>query len=133
MCDDGTMPDDDPVKTMYDIAIRAFEKFNMDTLMAAKLEPMLRDAGFVNIQCIVKKVPIGVWAKDKTLRLVGLYQRMAVLDILPAIGGRPFAALGMSAAEIEVTLAMARKALHDDSVHRYFNYYFWFAQKPTDG
>lgn len=130
MCDDGTMGPDDPVKKMYDLAGRAFARFGMDVTLPKKLEPLLRDAGFVNIQCKVKKVPIGVWAKNKTLRLVGLYQKFAVLDLMPALAGRPFEALGMSQAESQVTLAVARNALEDPKVHRYFNYYFWFAQKP---
>ncbi|KAG5988034.1 hypothetical protein E4U52_006953 [Claviceps spartinae] len=36
----------------------------------------------------------------------------------------------MSEAEAEVTIAMARKGLEDPDVHRYFHYYFWYAQKP---
>lgn len=124
------MPDDDPVKHMYDLANRAFSKFGARVTIAKDLESHLRDAGFENIQCVVKKVPIGVWAKDKTLRLIGLYQKMAVLDLMPALAGRPFEALGMSQIESQVTLAHARRGLEDSSSHRYFNYYFWYAQKP---
>ncbi len=130
MCDDGTMSPDDPVARIYNLAHESFQHFGMDTTMASKLEPLLAGAGFEDIQCKVKKVPIGVWARDKTLRLVGLYQKMAVLDLLPALGGRPFRALGLSDAEAQVALAMARKGLDDTAVHRYFNYYFWFAQRP---
>jgi SAM-dependent methyltransferase len=130
LCDDGTMPPDDPVKYLYDKAAEAFAKFGMNVTLPKDLGPMLEAAGFDNIHCIVKKVPIGVWARDKTLRLIGLYQKEAVREILPVIGGRPFAALGMSRAEIDVTVAMARKGLDDTNVHRYFHYYFWFAQKP---
>ena len=124
---------DDPVKVMYDLAGEAFAKFGMDTTLAAKLEPMFRDAGFVNIQCVIKKVPLGVWAKDKTLRLVGLYQKLAVLDLMPVFAGRPFTALGMTDVESQVTLAHARRGLEDTTAHRYFSYYFWFAQKPLSG
>jgi hypothetical protein len=130
MCDDGTMGDDDPVKKMYEIAGQAFAKFDMNVTLPKQLEPLLREAGFENIQCRVRKVPIGVWAKNKTLRLIGRFQTMAVLDLMPALAGRPFEALGMSQVESQVTLALARKGLEDSKVHRYFNYYFWFAQKP---
>lgn len=130
LCDDGTMPPNDPVKYLYDKAAQAFTKFGMNVTLPKDLGPMLETAGFENIQCIVKKVPIGVWARDRTLRLIGLYQKEAVREILPVIGGRPFAALGMSRAEIDVTVALARKGLDDTNAHRYFHYYFWFAQKP---
>lgn len=131
LCDDNTMPDDDPVKYMYDLAGTAFRKFGMDVTLPKRLEPLLQSSGFENIHCVVKKVPIGVWAKDKTLRLIGLYQKMAILDFMPALAGRPFQALGISEAEGQVTLAFARKGLENTKSHRYFNYYFWYAQKPT--
>ncbi|KAK5659925.1 hypothetical protein OQA88_13389 [Cercophora sp. LCS_1] len=131
LCDDGTMRDDDPVKYMYDLAGRAFSKFGMNVTLPKNLGPMLTDAGFTNVQCVVKKVPIGVWAKDKTLRLIGMYQKEAVRELMPALSGRPFAALGLSQAEADVTLAFARQAMDDPKVHRYFNYYFWFAQRPV--
>ena len=124
------MPDDDPVKYVYDLAYRAFLTFNMDVRMPRALEHVLREAGFVNVQCVIKKVPIGPWARDKTLRVVGMYQKMAVQDLLPAFAGRPFTALGMSQIESQVALAHARQGLGDNRVHRYFLYYFWFAQKP---
>lgn len=130
LCDDGTMPDDDPVKHLYALAGQAFRKFGMNVTLPKDLRPMLEEAGFTNIQCVIKKVPIGVWARDKTLRVIGLYQKEAVREILPVIGGRPFAALGMSQAEIELTIALARKGLDNTNVHRYFHYYFWFAQRP---
>ncbi|CAK7233869.1 hypothetical protein SBRCBS47491_008757 [Sporothrix bragantina] len=132
MCDDNTMPEDDPLNYVYQLADQAFSKFGMDVKLARNLEPILRDAGFVNIQCIAKKVPIGVWAKNKTMRLIGLYQKMAVTDILGAVAGRPFAALGIPPDEGSVIIALARKAMEDNKVHRYFTYYFWYAQKPTD-
>ncbi|KFY13677.1 hypothetical protein V491_06328 [Pseudogymnoascus sp. VKM F-3775] len=132
-CDDGTMSPDDPFKRLYDLAGQAYQKFGMSTSLPAQLEPLLLAAGFQNIHCKIMKVPIGTWAKDKTMRLIGLYQKTVVGDFIPTLAGRPFAALGMSQEEAQVTLAFARKALNDANVHRYFNYYFWYAQKPGPG
>ncbi|KAH7634074.1 S-adenosyl-L-methionine-dependent methyltransferase [Sordaria sp. MPI-SDFR-AT-0083] len=129
-CDDDTMSADDPVKFLYDLTQQAFAKFNMNITIPKILRQYLTDAGFVNIQCVVKKVPIGVWAKDKTLRLVGMYQKMAILEIMQALAGRPFDALGLDQVQKEIIMMEARKGLDNPKVHRYFNYYFWFAQKP---
>ncbi|PHH92361.1 hypothetical protein CDD83_7739 [Cordyceps sp. RAO-2017] len=130
-CDDGTMSNDDSFKRLYELAGEAYAKFGMSTTIAARLEPYLRDAGFTNVHCKVLKVPIGVWARDDTMRLIGLYQKTAVLEFISTFAGRPFEALGISTAEVQLTLALARKALEDTSVHRYFNYFFWYAQKPV--
>lgn len=127
------MSRDDPFKQLYDLAGQAYQKFGMSTALPAQLEPLLLDAGFQNIHCKIMKVPIGTWAKDKTMRLIGLYQKTAVGDFISTLAGRPFEALGMSQVEAQVTLAFARKALNDANVHRYFNYYFWYAQKPGLG
>ncbi|KAG5973047.1 hypothetical protein E4U58_005818 [Claviceps cyperi] len=131
LCDDGTMPGDDPVKVLYEKIERLFERFGLKVALPPKLEPYLREAGFENICCYIMKVPIRSWAKDNTMRIIGLYQKLSVREVMPSLSGRPFQALGMSEAEIEVTIAMARKGLEDPNVHRYFNYYFWYVQKPA--
>ncbi|KAG6197923.1 hypothetical protein E4U10_007624 [Claviceps purpurea] len=113
LCDDGTMPDDDRVKHALDLTERAFEKFGMRSKLPAELEPYLREAGL-----------------EKS---IAKSSRLAVMEILPSMSGRLFHALEMSEAEAEVAIAMARKGLNDPSVHRYFNYYFWYAQKPGSG
>lgn len=125
------MPDDDPFKVLYDLAGQAYAKFGLNTSLTADLGRLLIDAGFTNVHCRIMKVPIGVWAKNKTMKLIGLYQKTAVLDFIPTLAGRPFEALGMSPQEAEIRLSLARNALDKVSVHRYFNYYFWYAQKPT--
>ena len=130
LCDDGTMPDNDPVKYMYELTQRAFTKFGMNVTLPKDLEDRLRDAGFENIQCVVKKVPIGPWARDPSLRTIGMYQRMVVQDFMPVLGGRPFSALGMSPGESETVLDKARQALQSTRVHRYLHYFFWLGQKP---
>ncbi|KAJ4157925.1 uncharacterized protein LMH87_008480 [Akanthomyces muscarius] len=110
-CDDDTMKSDDPFKVLYEIAGEAYQKLGLSTSLPAELEPVLLSAGFENIHCKVVKVPIGTWAKDKTLRLVGLYQKTAVTDFISTLAGRPFKALGLSEEEAQVRLALARQAL----------------------
>lgn len=130
LCDDGTMPDDDPVKYLFEKIDSTFELLGLKAKLPLKLESYLREAGFENVHCQIFKVPIGPWAEDRTMRIVGLYQKIAVEELLPTCSGRPFQTLKMSEAEAEVTIAMARKGLEDTDVHRYFHYYFWYAQKP---
>ncbi|KAG6101978.1 hypothetical protein E4U31_003494 [Claviceps sp. LM219 group G6] len=130
MCDDGSMPDDDAAKHLYELIDKSFEKFGLKANLAPQLGTYLEKAGFEDIRCQVMKVPIGPWTKDKTMRIIGQYQKSVIVDGLPSLAGRPFQALGMSDAEIEATIAKARKGLHDPRVHRYLNYYFWYAQKP---
>jgi len=129
-CDDGTMSDEYPVLKFYDLLAQAFGKLGFDIHIPVRLADMMREAGFVNVKETVLKVPIGIWAKDKNLRLVGMYWRMAIHDLLPAMGGKPFLSLGMSPEEIEVFLVGVRKALSDTKVHSYIHFHFVYGQKP---
>ncbi|KAJ3498570.1 hypothetical protein NLG97_g1023 [Lecanicillium saksenae] len=131
-CDDQTMDDDDPFKVLYELAGRAYARLGLSMSLPAELGPMLLDAGFENIHRRVIKVPIGSWAAKETLRLGGMYQKRVITDFISTFAGRPFQALGIPEQEAEVRLALARQALEEPHVHRYFNYYFWYAQKPGD-
>lgn len=129
-CDDGTMSDADHVLSLYKLAGRAWSRFGMDVLLAEKLGPLLTAAGFEDVRSVVRKVPIGPWPRDKKLRVIGAYQKVAVEELIQSLAGRPFEALGLSHEESNMRLALARSALNDGSVHRYFDYYFWYARKP---
>ena len=124
------MPDDDDVLRFYQLTYKALGKFGMDLDMPKKLRPLLEAAGFSNIQCVVKKVPVGPWAQECNLRVAGLYLREAITDLIPAMTGKPLQTLGMSAIECDMLAMGARKGLKDLTRHRYLNFYFWTAQRP---
>ncbi|CAP71748.1 uncharacterized protein PODANS_6_7000 [Podospora anserina S mat+] len=131
-CDDGTMdPETDVMKKFWALCVEAMAKFGMNLNMPAVVGNFLERAGFVNITCVKKKTPVGTWPKDKTMRLIGLYVKEAALQSLSALG-KAFANLGMDAVEREVFSAKVREAVMDGKVHRYYYFYFWFAQKPYD-
>ena len=123
------MADDDPVKRFYELTDEAFSKFNMNIHEPREIGRYLEAAGFRNIRCVVKKVPIGPWARDPTLRIVGWYMKTAIETVLPSVAGKPFEALGMSLEERTLWPAVVRKSLNDATRHRYCHYYFWCAQK----
>ncbi|KAI1850903.1 hypothetical protein JX265_007228 [Neoarthrinium moseri] len=129
-CDDGTMPEDDAGFGMYRLVAEAFSKLGYDVHAASKLGEPLRQAGFTNVQCVVKKIPVGTWARDRRLRLTGHYLKLVIQDFLPALAGKPLQVLGLNTVERELWRAAAFKALEDMSVHRYWNFYFWYGQKP---
>jgi hypothetical protein len=129
-CDDGTMPPEDPVAGFYKLVGEAFGKLRLDVHAPVKLDKPLAEAGFTNVQCVVKKIPIGIWARDRRLRLVGHYLKLVIQDFLPALANKPFTTLGLNEVERELWRSAASKALDDMSAHRYWNFYFWSGQKP---
>lgn len=132
-CDDGTMDESeggDPVMGFYDMLREALELRGMNHDKARAMRKPLERAGFKNIQLKKLKVPLGPWAKDKTLRLIGNYCKTAVLDVLPTVLARPIDELGLTPVEKTVWAAKVRQSLEDSSIHRHFHFYFWYAQKP---
>jgi hypothetical protein len=120
---------DDILRQFYDLCVQALGKFGMDLNVVDKVGGYLVQAGFTNITCVRKKIPVGTWPKDPTMRLIGLYVRETAEHSLPSLA-KAFANLGMSEMEREVWSAKVREALRDNRVHRYYYYYFWYAQKP---
>jgi SAM-dependent methyltransferase len=129
-CDDGTMSENDALVYLYVKAIEGMATFGMDITRPRNMESTLAEAGFVKIRHIVKKIPVGPWAKDPILRVAGMYIREAISDVIPAIVGRPLQSLGLTPEECEMIALNARVSLKDMSQHRYFNFHFWTAQKP---
>ncbi|KAF9876736.1 methyltransferase domain-containing protein [Colletotrichum karsti] len=136
--DDGTMAKDDKLKEFYELVAEAFQGLGMDFHKARDLKPHLESAGFKNIHCEVKKIPVGTWPKDQTQRLIGYFSKQAINMAAPAFTGKPFEAMGISKVEAQVWCATIKKDMEDNSKHRYYNMFFWYAQKPenapaTDG
>ncbi|GJC84204.1 secondary metabolism regulator LAE1 [Colletotrichum liriopes] len=129
-CDDGTMQEEDGLKKFYKLTVDAFAGLGMNFHHARDLGRHLGAAGFKNINCKVFKVPIGTWPKNDRMRSVGLFMASAVADAIPAFAGKPFEAHGISAHDSRAWQTLAMQGLADNRKHRYFNFYFWYAQKP---
>ncbi|CCT75453.1 related to TAM domain methyltransferase [Fusarium fujikuroi IMI 58289] len=130
-CDDGSLAPDAPLAKFFDTAEQAVASFGMKFRAGENLREPLEKAGFTNVSCKVLKVPIGTWAKDKKLRLIGLYLKTAVSDMFGAMAAKPLRKI-LEPEEIEVFLADARKDLDNVNIHSYEKYYFWMGQKAAE-
>ncbi|RGP79041.1 tam domain methyltransferase [Fusarium longipes] len=133
-CDDDTMdPEVYTPPQMVDNIRAGLAKFGVEMHAASKNPDRLRDAGFVNIRHEIKKVPVGPWPKDQTLKTIGLYTRSIIYDGLQAITMGPFTrGLGWTPEEVEVFLVKVRKDLMTPSVHSYVHFHSLCAQKPLE-
>jgi len=130
-CDDGTMPDDYLVQKWLGFVAQGLAVLGKDLLGAVKHSQYLKDAGFVNIQERVFKIPLGLWPKNKTLQTVGLYGRQMIYDGLEGNSLGPFTrGLGWTPDEVQVFLVEVRKALMQRQVHSYLPFHVVFGQKP---
>ncbi|ODA76160.1 hypothetical protein RJ55_08443 [Drechmeria coniospora] len=128
-CDDGTMAPDDPLRIFYDSAVQGLRAFGCDPMRTTELEDILDRAGFTNIRCVVKRIPIGTWPRDKHLKTLGLFMKTIILDSLDALAAKPLAALNIPHYERIELVRLVRRSLEDKNIHRYVNCCFCYGQK----
>ncbi|KAK4458068.1 Phosphoethanolamine N-methyltransferase [Cladorrhinum samala] len=91
---------------------------------------LMKSTGFEDVQIVTHKAPLGMWPRDKRLRLCGLFMRTVIMDGLRGISHRPLTALGWTQLQIEMFLVDVRKAVMDNKVHAYFPYHVVYGRKP---
>ncbi|KAH8903516.1 S-adenosyl-L-methionine-dependent methyltransferase [Coniochaeta sp. PMI_546] len=132
-CDDASVTDSVPY------AFRDFMGFLDEGLRAlgSELNSIVRvpeemsEAGFEDVQVVAHKCPIGVWPRDKRMRLCGLFLRTAIMDGLRGLSKRPFGTgLGWTQLQIEVFLIDVRKSVMDSQYHTYFPLHIVYGRKP---
>ncbi|KAH7128027.1 S-adenosyl-L-methionine-dependent methyltransferase [Dactylonectria estremocensis] len=130
-CDDGTLRPDSQVLGFLNNVKDGLAAFNVDLLGMEKNQQRVKDAGFVNVDEQVLKVPLGVWPRDKKMKTIGLYNRCMIYDGLHGISMGPFTrGLKWAPEEVEVYLVGVRKELMDSSQHGYIPFHVVTGQKP---
>jgi hypothetical protein len=85
------MPEHYLLNEWWENVSKGLAVFGRDLMAVLKTEQHLRDAGFVNIEEKVVKVPIGQWPKDRKLKMVGIYARASIGDGLEGLSLGPMA------------------------------------------
>jgi hypothetical protein len=109
-----------------------FSKFGVDLLGMEHNAQLLRDAGFINVQEKVWKIPIGPWAKDPKLKTLGIYNRAVVADATSGVAMAPFTrGLGWTAEEVLEFSKKVKGDLWNPKVHSYYTFHAVFGQRPA--
>jgi hypothetical protein len=131
MCDDGTMKADDPLKVYTDLCTQGMETFGGKTRGPSEMQLVLEKAGFKDVRCVVKKVPISTWPRDRKLRVVGLFMKSIMVDLLGAMAAKPLAALNMPVQERQRLATAAKESLQGDPSHRYVEFCICYGRKDS--
>ncbi|KAJ4304068.1 hypothetical protein N0V88_001677 [Collariella sp. IMI 366227] len=98
-----------------------------------RLEGWVRDGGFVNVRHEVFRFPIGPWAKDRDLKMVGKFNIMQTLNGLEGFSLRLFVGvLGWRQEEVMVLLAHVRNEMKSQVFHAHMNFHVVYGQKPGE-
>ncbi|KAF2009447.1 S-adenosyl-L-methionine-dependent methyltransferase [Aaosphaeria arxii CBS 175.79] len=124
---------DSPFAQWVEKTTSGLRKFGVETDPGPKIEGWVKDAGFVNVEVKVLPMPIGPWAKDKTLKEIGAFNLIQLLDNIEGMTLRIMeTAWGWSAAEIKVFCAQVRAQLKNPRLRLQHNYYVVYGQKGED-
>ncbi|GAB1318739.1 S-adenosyl-L-methionine-dependent methyltransferase [Madurella fahalii] len=131
--DDGTVPPDYPLNKFYStLASILQEKYGFNLWIVQQLPELLHRLGYVNVQRKVFHMPVGEWARDKHLRLLGGYFREIVKDFVGAMAARPFVEAGFEKHEIEEQVSNITTTMTNRRLHAYIPIHFVWAQKPLE-
>ncbi|KAF2205385.1 S-adenosyl-L-methionine-dependent methyltransferase [Delitschia confertaspora ATCC 74209] len=98
-----------------------------------QIKSHMEKAGFVDVQTVEFKLPIGPWAKMKRLREAGLLQLSAMLEGIEGLSLRlmkNYGDGGWTVEELHVLLAKVRSELKSGKVHAYWPLMVVYAKKP---
>ncbi|CZT00760.1 related to methyltransferase [Rhynchosporium agropyri] len=130
-CDDKTMPNDWPLIEWSKHIDQAGNLANRPVRIAHKLKRWYEEAGFVDVQEKIIRMPVNGWPKDKHAKTVG---KLSEANFIEGLGGFTMAPLfrnfGWNKTEIEVFLVNVRKAISDRHVHAYFKVYVVWGRRP---
>jgi metalloendopeptidase OMA1, mitochondrial len=102
-CDDGTMPDDWVFKEWMSLLDEAAMRADRPLRIATRLKRWYQEAGFVDVQERIFKMPLNPWARDKHLKILGKMSEDNWLSALQGLSLAHFSrTLSWSKDEIEV-------------------------------
>lgn len=83
---------------------------------------MMIDAGFVDVEEHILKLPVGPWPKNKRLKNIGLFEMVNMDEGLEGLTIMLFTrALKWTQEEVQLFLTQVRKDAKDKSIHSYYH------------
>ena len=120
-CDDGSLDLErssfaQSGKLFYEIA----QKMGTPLDAMEEWDAYFAQAGFIDVQHVVLKVPMGPWAKDKTLKRIGAIELLSLNEGYEAYLLRGLTqVLGMSKEEAYTLMTQGRREFTDPRYHTY--------------
>lgn len=142
MCDDGTMPPENPdgysdyaLHDWFDLSVRSGQVSDppRQFRVAHRMARWMNELGFLDVETRITKIPTNTWPSDPERKRIGAWCETNWLEALSGWTYKPFMGLGWSKPEIEVFLVDVRKSIQNRDVHSYTEYYVVTGRKPLPG
>ncbi|KAF8533825.1 putative TAM domain methyltransferase [Trichophaea hybrida] len=131
-CDDGTMAEDNAYKVNVDLVSKALTQIGRPPATDAILKERLEKAGFVDIQVVNVRQPMGPWPKDQRLKKLGA---ITLFGMEAAIEAYSLATLTrilkIPPAEVTEICRKSLAAAKNKNTHMYAIFHVVYGRKPT--
>ncbi|KAF5844117.1 hypothetical protein GGP41_010165 [Bipolaris sorokiniana] len=132
LTDDNTIPENSGYVETARVYFEIAEKMGAPLAAPRDWNAQMKEAGFINVQDEVYKLPMGPWPRSKRLRTVGKLEQIMILE-----GGfeaymlRGYTqVLGGKVEDLQIILALAKREVRDPSIHTYVQFHITYGQKP---
>ncbi|KAK4155427.1 S-adenosyl-L-methionine-dependent methyltransferase [Chaetomidium leptoderma] len=129
--EDSSLAPTAPLREWISTLCDAAQSLGRDPNPGSQLAGWARDAGFTGVVHKRYRMPIGPWARDRTLKEVGTWNLMQVLNGLEGLSMRLYTqVLGWKEEDVRALLGRVRRDLADPGVHALFELHVVYGQKP---
>lgn len=114
------------IKNVDDASTKVGKRLNVAHLHRQWME----DAGFVDVNEVVYKIPIGPWPKDKKLKEIGKIFRIQMIEAIPTFSIAYYTrVLGFSLEQAQIMVAGVRSEFLNRKLHLYLRWHFVTGRK----
>ncbi|KAH8429749.1 class I SAM-dependent methyltransferase [Aspergillus melleus] len=115
-----------------DRLIEASRMFGKPLGVSGQYSEWMVQTGFTNVRQEIIQVPFGPWAKNTTLKRLGIYHQANMLEALEAYSlALCTRYLGWSVEQVQLLLIGVRNELKDQTLHNYSKLYVVYGQKQA--
>ncbi|KAK0610315.1 Secondary metabolism regulator LAE1 [Lasiodiplodia hormozganensis] len=131
--DDGSMPSDSHMARLADLLVDGCAQIGRTVSPGPQLQTWMEEAGFVDVQTRLCKLPLGAWPKDPVLKKIGAFNFVQTYEGLEAFVLGVFTrVLGWSADEVQVFVAKCRRDMKRKDVHMVLNFHVAYGRRPEE-
>lgn len=122
--DDGTLTASHPLYTWQQYLLESTERAGKPLRYDARTGQLLKDAGFVDVQEVIMKLPLSPWPSDPYLKDCGRWYNLGLSEGLEAFSLAPMTrVMGYSAEHVKSMLGPVQKDINNKQIHAYHNLY----------
>lgn len=130
--DDNTIPAEWGLSKWSKWIVYATQEAGRPLRIAHNVRKWMVEAGYVDIEEVIIKIPIGSWPANTQLKKLGKLFSALISDTLAAASYKTFnEVLGWSREEIEIFLADTRKSMETRKVHSYYKCHTVYGRRPS--